>query len=43
MNHSDGEVAKFYRELAAREVSVRVGMEATGQPQPASLPLSCVP
>src|ERR1700681_3674029 len=28
LNHSDGEAAKFYRELAAR--GVRVGMEATG-------------
>ncbi len=30
LNHSDGEAEKFYRELAARGVSVRVGMEATG-------------
>jgi transposase len=30
LNHSDGEAEKFYRELAARAVSVRVGMEATG-------------
>jgi transposase len=30
LNHSDGEAAKFYRELAARGVRVRVGMEATG-------------
>ncbi len=30
LNHSDGEAAKFYRELAQRGVSVRVGMEATG-------------
>ena len=30
LNHSDKEAEKFYRELAAREVSVRVGMEATG-------------
>jgi transposase len=30
LSHSDGEAEKFYRELAARGVSVRVGMEATG-------------
>jgi transposase len=30
LNHSDGEAEKFYRELAARGSSVRVGMEATG-------------
>jgi transposase len=30
LNHSDGEAERFYRELAQREVSVRVGMEATG-------------
>ena len=30
LNHSDGEAEKFYRELAARGVGVRVGMEATG-------------
>jgi transposase len=30
LNHSDGEAEKFYRELTARGVSVRVGMEATG-------------
>ena len=30
LNHSDGEAEKFYRELRQREVSVRVGMEATG-------------
>jgi transposase len=30
LNHSGGEAEKFYRELAARGVSVRVGMEATG-------------
>jgi transposase len=30
LNHSAGEAEKFYRELAARAVSVRVGMEATG-------------
>src|SRR6202795_4228135 len=30
LNHSDGEAEKFYRELAARGVSGRVGMEATG-------------
>ena len=30
LSHSAGEAEKFYRELAARGVSVRVGMEATG-------------
>src|ERR1700721_1070351 len=30
LNHGDGEAEKFYRELAQREASVRVGMEATG-------------
>jgi transposase len=30
LSHSDGEAERFYRELAARRVSVRVGMEATG-------------
>ena len=30
LNHSDGEAEKFYRELVARGVRVRVGMEATG-------------
>jgi transposase len=30
LNHGEGEAEKFYRELAARGVSVRVGMEATG-------------
>src|SRR5271154_3794185 len=30
LNHSDGEAEKFYRELAERGVSVRVGIEATG-------------
>ena len=30
LNHSAREAEKFYRELAARGVSVRVGMEATG-------------
>jgi transposase len=30
LSHSGGEAEKFYRELAARGVSVRVGMEATG-------------
>ncbi len=30
LNHSEGEAEKFYRELAVRGVSVRVGMEATG-------------
>jgi len=28
LNHSDGEAEKFYRELAARRMKVRVGMEA---------------
>jgi transposase len=30
LNHREEEAEKFYRELAARGVSVRVGMEATG-------------
>jgi transposase len=30
LNHSAGEAEKFYRELSAAGVSVRVGMEATG-------------
>jgi transposase len=30
LNHSGGEAEKFYRELAATGISVRVGMEATG-------------
>ena len=30
LNHGDGEAEKFYRELAARGISVRVGLEATG-------------
>jgi len=30
LNHGDGEAERFYRELAQRGVSVRVGMEATG-------------
>ena len=30
LNHSAGEAERFYRELAAAGVSVRVGMEATG-------------
>ena len=30
LNHSDQETEKFYRELAQRGVSVRVGIEATG-------------
>ncbi|MGA8101749.1 MAG: hypothetical protein WB869_06320 [Candidatus Acidiferrales bacterium] len=30
LNHSDQEAEKFYRELAQREVSIRVGIEATG-------------
>jgi transposase len=30
LRHSDGEAEKFYRELKAKGVSVRVGIEATG-------------
>jgi transposase len=30
LDHREGEAERFYRELAARGVSVRVGMEATG-------------
>ena len=30
LNHSDGEVEKFYRDLKLRGVQVQVGMEATG-------------
>lgn len=30
LNHREGEAEKLYRELAPREVSVRVGMQATG-------------
>jgi transposase len=30
LNHREGEAEKFYREVAARGVIVRVGMEATG-------------
>jgi transposase len=30
LDHSEGEAEKFYRELAARGVSVRVGIETTG-------------
>ncbi len=30
LNHSDGEAENFYRDLKQREVSVRVGLEATG-------------
>ena len=30
LNHGDGEAEKFYRELRAKGVSVRVGLEATG-------------
>jgi transposase len=30
LNHSAGEAEEFYRDLSARGVSVRVGMEATG-------------
>jgi transposase len=30
LNHSDGEAERFYRDLHARRIRVRVGMEATG-------------
>ena len=30
LDHRDGEAEKFYRELAARRIKVRVGMETTG-------------
>src|SRR5947207_11453833 len=30
LNHSEGEVERFYRELKQQKSSVRVGMEATG-------------
>ena len=30
LNHSDGEVEQFYRDLKLRGVQVQVGMEATG-------------
>ncbi|HTS07380.1 MAG TPA: hypothetical protein VMP68_17505, partial [Candidatus Eisenbacteria bacterium] len=30
LSHSDGEAARFYRDLQQRGVRVRVGMEATG-------------
>ena len=30
LNHSDGEAERFYRDLHARGIHVRVGMEATG-------------
>ena len=30
LRHSDGEAEKFYRDLKAKGVSVRVGIEATG-------------
>src|SRR5262245_13791378 len=30
LNHSEGEVEKFYRDLQQRGIGVRVGMEATG-------------
>jgi len=30
LNHSDGEAENFYRDLKARGISVRVGMETTG-------------
>jgi hypothetical protein len=31
LSHSDGEAESFYRELKRKGVSVRVGIEATGQ------------
>jgi hypothetical protein len=31
LNHSDGEAERFYRDLERRQVSVRVGIEATGR------------
>jgi transposase len=30
LNHSDGEAERFYRDLQQREISGRIGMEATG-------------
>jgi len=30
LNHSDGEAENFYRDLKARGISIRVGMETTG-------------
>ena len=30
LNHSDGQVEKFYRDLKQRGIRVRLGMEATG-------------
>jgi transposase len=30
LNHGDGEAERFYRDLERRQVSVRVGIEATG-------------
>jgi transposase len=30
LTHDDGEAERFYRELQLREISVRIGMEATG-------------
>ena len=30
LNHNEGEVEEFYRELKQRGINVRVGMEATG-------------
>ncbi len=30
LNHDDGEAERFYRDLKQRGISVRVGMEATG-------------
>ena len=31
LNHSEGQAEKFYRDLKQRGISVRVGMDATGQ------------
>src|SRR5438552_1049172 len=30
LNHSDGEAERYYRDLKQREISGRIGMEATG-------------
>jgi len=30
LNHSDGEDERYYRDLKQREISGRIGMEATG-------------
>ena len=30
LNHSDGQAAKFYRDLKQRGICVRISMEATG-------------